>query len=278
MLTVVLAGKSEVASFCLRYMMSIVSDVHKDYNLLALPSKSDREIEGLQPSFSTESTKLKVHLVKNIEELYSKEDLVFVSLEYDSIIRPEKFASKRLYNIHFSLLPKYRGVFTSILPILNGESLSGVTLHEIDSGIDTGPIISQESFSIEEMDALTLYKKYNEVAFQVFARNILHLIENDYETREQDDSAASYYSRKSVDFGICNMKEDDLSKYSAKTFDRIVRAFHFPAYQTATFEGYQIKRSIVIDNDHYGSSGVSYSDNSCAILRCKTGQVFVEFI
>jgi len=92
MLTVVLAGKSEIASLCLRYMMYIVNDVRNDLNLLALPSKSDREIKGFPTSFSSEAAKLKVDLIKNIEELYSVKNLVFVSLEYDRIIRPERFA------------------------------------------------------------------------------------------------------------------------------------------------------------------------------------------
>jgi len=278
MLTVVLAGKSEIASLCLRYMMYIVNDVRNDLNLLALPSKSDREIKGFPTSFSSEAAKLKVDLIKNIEELYSVKNLVFVSLEYDRIIRPERFASSRLYNIHFSMLPKYRGVFTSILPILNGESQSGVTLHEIDSGIDTGPIICQESFSIERKDALNLYREYNRVGFRIFAKNILRLIDNEYDVREQNHNDATYYSRQSVDFSICNLKEDDLRKYDAYDIDRIVRAFYFPEYQTATFEGRQIRRSIVLENDFHNGSKVTFIDHSYAILACKTGQVYLEFI
>jgi methionyl-tRNA formyltransferase len=52
-------------------------------------------------------------------------------------------------------------MYTSAWPILNGEDETGVTLHEIDEGIDTGNIIDQISFPITEDDtARDLYFKY----------------------------------------------------------------------------------------------------------------------
>ena len=52
------------------------------------------------------------------------------------------------YLIFISLLPKYRGVFTSTNVILNNEKTTGVTFHKIDKGIDTGDIIGQKSFKL----------------------------------------------------------------------------------------------------------------------------------
>ena len=52
-------------------------------------------------------------------------------------------------------------MYTSCLPILNGETITGVTLHKIDSGIDTGYIIKQKVFKININDtARDLYLKY----------------------------------------------------------------------------------------------------------------------
>ena len=84
-------------------------------------------------------------------------DLLFMSVEYDRIIKPALFASSRLYNVHFSLLPKYRGCNTAVWPILNGEAEHGVTLHEIDAGIDSGPIVAQRSFPIDGMTSRQSY-------------------------------------------------------------------------------------------------------------------------
>ena len=58
------------------------------------------------------------------------------------IIKTKNFKSNKLFNLHFSLLPSYKGMHTSAFPILNGEKYSGVTIHKIDNGIDTGDIIA----------------------------------------------------------------------------------------------------------------------------------------
>src|SRR5690606_13123102 len=101
-------------------------------------------------------------------DLYNIENLLFLSLEYDRIIRPEIFKSSKLYNLHFSLLPAYKGVFTSILPILNGERQTGVTLHKIDNGIDTGDIIFQKNIDItEDINSLQLYKRYSDIGYKL---------------------------------------------------------------------------------------------------------------
>ncbi|MBQ8080233.1 MAG: hypothetical protein IJ236_09800 [Oscillospiraceae bacterium] len=73
--------------------------------------------------------------------MYDTEDLIFLSAEFDRLIRPDKFRSQELYNIHFSLLPRYKGCYTSVHPLLHGDTTTGVTFHRIRRGIDTGEII-----------------------------------------------------------------------------------------------------------------------------------------
>ncbi len=51
-------------------------------------------------------------------------------------------------NLHFSLLPKYRGANPAEWAILSGERRTGVTLIKMDAGLDTGPIIAQQSLPI----------------------------------------------------------------------------------------------------------------------------------
>lgn len=86
--------------------------------------------------------------------------MLFLSIELDRIIRPEKFKTKELYNIHFSMLPKYKGCFTTIMPILNGEESTCVTFHRMRVGIDTGEIVEQKEIKIEDSDSsFDIYKK-----------------------------------------------------------------------------------------------------------------------
>ena len=52
-------------------------------------------------------------------------------------------------NLHPSLLPYYRGMSPQHFPIIKGESETGVTIHFVDEGIDTGPLIEHESLPLD---------------------------------------------------------------------------------------------------------------------------------
>lgn len=115
--------------------------------------------------------------ILQLQDVYTLSDLLFLSCEFDSIIKPEKFRSNELYNIHFSLLPKYKGCHTSVLPILWGDIFTGVTLHKIRSGIDTGEIIDQQKVDILENDnSLDLYKKLIQSGTDIAIRNLDKLL------------------------------------------------------------------------------------------------------
>lgn len=114
-----------------------------------------------------------VNIIDDFTRFYDKDDVIVLSLEYDKIIKVNNFKSKQIYNIHFSYLPYYRGVYTSIFPILNNESYSGVTLHIIDEGIDTGDIIDQIKFNIKNYTAWDLYNKYNYYAYELLKKILI---------------------------------------------------------------------------------------------------------
>lgn len=66
-------------------------------------------------------------------------------------------------NVHGALLPKYRGNGTLNWALVNGERKSGVTVHVIDAGIDTGPIVLQRAFSLSPFEtAVSLCRKTRE--------------------------------------------------------------------------------------------------------------------
>ncbi|HXU87956.1 MAG TPA: formyltransferase family protein [Methylomirabilota bacterium] len=75
---------------------------------------------------------------------------------------PESFiaATKLCLNVHGTLLPKYAGARTLNWVIEHGERESGVTVHVIDAGIDTGPIVLQRAFAVSRFDTgRSLYRK-----------------------------------------------------------------------------------------------------------------------
>ncbi len=87
---------------------------------------------------------------ETVERLRSYEPDVIVVVAYGVILRPPVLASAKYgcINVHASLLPKYRGAAPIQWAILNGEEETGVTIMQMDEGLDTGDILAQKKIAI----------------------------------------------------------------------------------------------------------------------------------
>lgn len=74
-----------------------------------------------------------------------------VAVAYGRLIGAEARSIPRLgwWNVHYSLLPKYRGATPVQHALLAGDRTTGVTIFQIDEGLDTGPVLSSQEHSIE---------------------------------------------------------------------------------------------------------------------------------
>jgi methionyl-tRNA formyltransferase len=77
---------------------------------------------------------------------------VAVVVAYGKILPPEVLAAPRLgcVNVHASLLPKYRGAAPIQWSLIRGERETGVTLMQMDAGMDTGPMLLKQAIPIDE--------------------------------------------------------------------------------------------------------------------------------
>src|SRR5688500_5774692 len=169
-----------------------------------------------------------------LDTLESDPDIVLVSLEYDRILPVERFASSRLYNIHFSALPRYRGVYTSIWPILNGETTVGVTLHYMDAGVDTGAVIAQRTAPLPHyLTARRLYDVFMDEGLALVREWRPGLLATIPAAQCQHGGDATSYNRRSLDLRRISV---DLTQ-DRDEICRLVRAFFFPEYQLPTVNG-----------------------------------------
>ncbi len=100
-------------------------------------------------------------------------------------------------NIHTSLLPKYRGAAPIQWPILNGDSETGVTLMQMEVGLDTGPIISKISTPISSVDnAQTLHDRLAILAPDLLLRILPDWMDGTMVAIPQPEGAT--YARKIV--------------------------------------------------------------------------------
>ncbi len=96
-------------------------------------------------------------------------------------------------NIHASLLPKYRGAAPINWAIVNGEEKTGVTIMQMDVGLDTGPMLEKYEVPIPpEMTAQELHDRLAELGREVIVDALDRLAAGQLEPTPQDDEASSY--------------------------------------------------------------------------------------
>ncbi|MCP1645863.1 UDP-4-amino-4-deoxy-L-arabinose formyltransferase/UDP-glucuronic acid dehydrogenase (UDP-4-keto-hexauronic acid decarboxylating) [Pseudomonas citronellolis] len=121
------------------------------------------------------------------------------SFYYRHLLGEELLACARrgAFNLHGSLLPRYRGRAPANWVLVNGESETGVTLHRMVKRADAGAIIAQQRVAIDAEDtALSLHGKLREAAGELLGRLLPAMLEGDFVEREQDESQASYFGRR----------------------------------------------------------------------------------
>ncbi len=233
-----IAGKNNIAVDILLY--SLHSFSKSDICVIVNKTENFKNTWQKSLGFYAKQFEVEILQLKDVQEI---EDLVFVSLEFDRIIKPSSFKSEKLFNIHFSFLPEYKGMYTSLLPILHGKLYSGVTLHKIDSGIDTGNIIEQKKINIEGLTCGKLYYKYLEEGTILVKKNLQRLTATDLYTEKQPLFGSTYYSKSSYNF---NETEINLRQTSYQ-ISLQVNGLYFRPYQLATLNGFKICKAELFD-------------------------------
>ena len=172
--------------------------------------------------------------------------------------------SLKTLNIHFSLLPKYRGALCISEPLLNGDKETGVTLIEMGEKLDAGPIISQVKVEISQADnCQILTAKLRDASMQLLKYELPIYLDGAVGSYPQDDSQATYtasYKTKTRQNAYIEwekiekaLKNDtDLSfKWSVHNFIRSnnPEPGAWTIYQDKEMK--IIKTSLIIDNNFY---------------------------
>lgn len=144
---------------------------------------------------------------KTTEFVQDKGIDVLLSVNYLYIIDHQLIGlpSRLAFNIHGSLLPKYRGRTPHVWAIINDELETGITAHVIDQGCDTGAILEQRRVSIGPQDTGSIIlEKYKELYFPL-VQEVLNKIElGTYTLTKQDESLATYFGKRSQADGQIN--------------------------------------------------------------------------
>ncbi|MNZ34442.1 Bifunctional polymyxin resistance protein ArnA [compost metagenome] len=106
-------------------------------------------------------------------------------------------ASKGAFNLHGSLLPRYRGRAPVNWVLVNGETETGVTLHRMVKRADAGAIVAQQKVAIERNDtALSLHGKLRTAAADLLRDTLPALLQGKTSETPQDESRATVFGRR----------------------------------------------------------------------------------
>jgi len=173
---------------------------------------------GMKLSFADNKTELE-ELILAMDEKF---DLGIV-LDYGVIITEKTIQSFPLgiINSHFSLLPEWRGADPITFSLLSGQVETGVSLMQIDRGLDTGELFETSKISISTIDTNpSLTEKLIDLSDGLMQKNIPLILNEIAPKFSQDTNQLTTFSKKI-------MKQDGLLNFNkpASVLDREIRAF-----------------------------------------------------
>jgi methionyl-tRNA formyltransferase len=193
----------------------------------------------------------------------------------DSLLR---LATQGAYNLHGSLLPKYRGRAPINWMLVNGETEAGVTLHHMVARADAGDIVGQRAASITDDDtALTLYQKIVPLGAGLL-RDLHPLIALGRAPRyPQDLSRGSYYGRRRPEDGridwswparrIFNLIRAVTHPYPGAFCSISSRKIFFWRAQIVAESGYFGPPGSILETDSEGSVRVAAGSGALRVIR-----------
>ncbi|HTZ20313.1 MAG TPA: formyltransferase [Opitutaceae bacterium] len=200
-------GYSEVGFACLDLLLS------RGDNVVALITHEDNPNEKIwfqTPAVAARARGIPVFTPENVntpewrERLAALQPDLILSVYYRHMIGTKILGMARLgaFNLHGSLLPKYRGRAPINWAVLRGEPRIGMTLHRMVKAPDAGAIVDQEGAEIGPRDtAEQAFRKVLPCARTVVARQIDALLAGTAKETPQDESQATYFGGRKPEDG-----------------------------------------------------------------------------
>ncbi len=203
-------------------------------------------IEVFQPT--------KIRLEENVEYLRKYEADIAVVAAFGQIL-PQSILDMPKYgciNVHASLLPKYRGAAPIQWAVINGDPVTGVTIQQMDIGVDTGDIVAIREVPISEDETGGgLFDKLAVVGAQVCVE-AMNAIENGTATRTpQNHEEATHVSMICKEFGVIDWNK------SAVEIERLIRGLNpWPsAYTKLDGKTFKIWKAKVVSENSDKAAG-----------------------
>ncbi len=157
---------------------------------------------------------------------------------FGQILRPHvlQLPPKGCFNVHASLLPRWRGASPIQHAIMAGDEWTGITLMQMDEGLDTGSILVQREVRIEDQDtSATLHDRLALLGAEMLTAHLTDILNGCVLAHSQDESLATYAPMFSKEAGHVQWARGSLE------LDRLIRAMTPWPGATTTWDGQLLK-------------------------------------
>ena len=164
----------------------------------------------------------KIKASEEVEILRGIDADIYVVAAFGQILSKEILDIPRYgcINVHASLLPQYRGAAPIQWAIYDGKEYTGVTIQQMNEGVDTGDIISQERVKIaDDETGESLFTKLRDAGAKLIVHTLQSIGNNTAQSVPQDESKATYARILKKEMGCIDFTR------TAEEIERMIRAF-----------------------------------------------------
>ncbi len=256
-------------AFAAGYLSALIESDHELMAVITQPDKPGKRGKKLIPS-AVKVTAENAGIPVLQPEKLTVEDLapfsvdLMVVVAYGQILKPAVLAYPRLgcINVHASLLPRWRGAAPVQRAIMAGDETSGITLIQMNAGLDTGDMLAKAPVTISQQDtAADLFEKLSHAGHPLLIETLTHLA-NDTATPQVQDDANALYAKK---IG----KQEALIDWSqgATTVDRLIRAMNPEPIAYTFLDTLRVKvHQGVVEQGRHGEPGAILEVSKAGVL------------
>jgi methionyl-tRNA formyltransferase len=257
--------------------LPILEALKKEHEILAVVTKPDAEAgrsQDLQESPVSALARdlkllaLKPEKIRDNQEFFNQlrglNADIFVVVAYGKILPMEiiNMPQYKTINVHFSILPKYRGSSPIQFALLNGDSQTGTSIFLLDEKIDDGPVLAQKTEPIEPDDNFfTLSDKLARASAGMINGLIADYTGGKITPLPQDESAATYTKIISKADGKINWQK------SAPEIYNQFRAFYLWPGIWTTWNGKKVKITDCVPNPEITEAESGTTENYGSVLQ-----------
>ena len=235
-LKIVFMGSPEIAVPALKALA-------EHFDVVGVVTQPDREAgrgkKIVMPAVKEASLALNIPVIQpermkvpgTFEQLEAWAPDLIVVMAFGQILRKNVLELPRLgcLNAHASLLPRWRGASPIQAAILNGDKVSGVTIMQMDPGIDTGPMLRAREIAIDPEDTtVTLSAKMADLAAELLIETIPGYASGSILPQPQPEEGACYTGMIS--------KQDGILDFSASAASLVCKVRAYNPWPCGTFE------------------------------------------